>query len=385
MHLNSLYDRDGCPELASCPVVSCPGSCDLKTQSCSIVAESCPSTCEAIRCDPLPNQSSGGSGPSPGTLAGAVIAALLFLGLVVLGYLYYRRREKAKEAAAREKANADAKPDIPACADTVLSRPDPHLTTRASIADASEKPPTLTRADSGDATELGIVRVYSNHSDTTIDLDSSREAPRQPPSPSTRSNPFADGASIQTTSDRSQSTNVIPIALVPPGGHAPETLSQSRAGTPIRPARSPEVTLNDTYTTLDHAVVSDSDVDEVRAPYTGSTRSGISGKSFMTTSSLATDLDESTIMTPKQGVIRQVFGMSQAQVVRVPSSASSTGRTNSANYSGNVRGPRSKPTSRMSKATLGRSPLAQQSFTPADIPLTNRESLSPPPVAPNRI
>ncbi|KAF8486529.1 hypothetical protein JB92DRAFT_1527743 [Gautieria morchelliformis] len=356
MHLRSsltLMARDGCPALANCSAVSCPGSCDLKTQSCSIVAQSCPSTCAQVRCDPLPSQSSGGSGPSPGALAGAVIGALVFLGLIVTGYIYYRRREAAREAAAREKANADVKPD-------------PHSGKRVSNPISSEKTPH--RAASTDAAELGIVRVYNNQSNTTIDLDPSHASHGQSAPQSHRSNPFADGASIQTASDRTQSTNVIPIALVTPGGHPPEPLSNTRAGTPPRPVRSPELTLtlNDTnLLDLDHVAVSDSELDGPRLQYASSARSGVSEKSFMTTSSIATDLDESpTIMTPKQGVVRQVFGVSQAQVVRVPSNQSSS--------SARPRGARGVGT-RASKGTIGRSPLAQQSFTPADIPLATRD------------
>lgn len=374
-----LVGRDGCPELASCPVVSCPGSCDLKTQSCSLVAQSCPSTCSSIRCDPLPSQSSGASGPSPGALAGAVIGSLLFLGVVVVGYLYYRRREAAKEAAAKDKGYADVKPDIPARADAVLSRPDPHFNARTSNLNTNEK---VSQAGSADTADLGTVRVYSNESDTTINLDPSHASRRKSATQSTRSNPFADGVSIQTASDRSQSTNVIPIALVPPGGHPPDSLSHSRAGTPQRPVRSPEVTLNDTNRVdLDHVAISDSEIDGIQRQYASSARSGVSGKSFMTTSSVATDLDEPPmIMTPKQGVVRQVFGMSQAQVVRVPSNRSSPNSPSSP--STKQRGARSVLgarglSKRGSKGTIGRSPLAQQSFTPADIPLSNREPISP--------
>ncbi|KAF8529125.1 hypothetical protein BU17DRAFT_37347 [Hysterangium stoloniferum] len=309
---------------------------------------SCPSTCAKIVCDALPSQSSGGSGTSPGALAGAVIGALLFLSFIVLGYLYYRRREAAKEAAAKEKATVDVKPDIPARADAVLSRPDPHLAARSSKGNGTEK-------SSPASAELGTVRLYSNQSNTTINLDPSQGV--QSSAVSTRSNPFADGASIQTASGRSQSTNVIPIALVPPGSH------QGHSGTPLR---APEVVLNGNGNmNLEHI---DAEGDGLRVPYASSARSGISGKSFMTTSSIATDLDEPPqIMTPKEGVVRQVFGVSQAQVVRVPSNGSAS----------KSRAARGGLNRHPSKATIGRSPLAQQSFTPADIPLTNRDPVSP--------
>ena len=304
----------------------------------------------------------------------------MLLAIVVFGYLHYRRREVAKEAAAKEQANAEVKPDIPARADTVLSRPDPHFGTHAPNSGSGEK--LSHNVGSTDATELGTVRVYNNQSDTTINLDPSHASGRHSATRSARSNPFADGASIQTASDRTQSTNVIPIALVPPGGHPPDPLTHSRASTPSRPARSPELTLNDTnHLDLDHVAVSDSEIGGSRLQYESSTRSGISGRSVMTTSSTATDLDESsTILTPTQGVVRQVLGISQAQVVRVPSNAGSLPNSPTSPFA-KPRGGRAgqsarNAAARVSKGTIGRSPLAQRSFTLADIPLTNRETSS---------
>lgn len=306
---------------------------------------------------------------------------------MILGYFYYRRREVAKEAAAKDKAAADVKPDLPARADTVLSRPDPHLGPRSLNANSEEKPPPMPhRAGSGDATELGAVRVYNGQSDTTINLDPSQNPRKKSGPPSARSNPFADGASIQTTSDRSQSTNVIPIALVPPGGHTLDNASQARSGTPPRPVRPQELTLRDNSPLdLDHVNVSDSEIDDPRRPYASSARSGVSAVSYLSTSSTATDLDElPTIMTPKQGVVRQVVGISQAQVVHVPSAAGtldqSSINTPASPPPAKQRGTRASSGSRAartSKATIGRSPLAQQAFTPADIPLTTRDPVSP--------
>lgn len=327
----------------------------------SFLSRSCPSTCSSIRCDPLPSSSSGGSGPSPGALAGAVIGALFFLGFVVLGYFYYRRREAAKEAAAKE--IGDVKPDIPARADAVLSRPDPHFNAGLSNPTANEK--------AADAPDLGTLRVYHNQSNTTINLDPTQSSRR-----STRSNPFADSASIQTASDRSQSTNVIPIALVPPGGHPPDSLSHPHVGTPQRP----DATLLHGANRADLAISTTETIDGIVGQYAGSARSGVSGKSFLSTSSVATDLDEPPlIMTPKQGVVRQVFGMSQAQVVRVPSNGGSKGSLSPFTKPRVARSPLPPKglSSRASKGTIARSPLAQQSFTPADIPLTNREPVSP--------
>ena len=264
----------------------------------------------------------------------------MFLALVIVGYLYYRRREAAKERAAREAANIDVKPDIPARADAVLSRPDPHFAARASSLNSAEKGHNGTGPN-----ELGTVRLYGQ-SDSTINLDPAQ--PLQSSGSSARSNPFTDKLSIQTASERSQSTNVIPIAFVAPSG-------------PTRPQRDPNVSLND----RGHQ---DEDLlgEEIHLPYASSTRSGFSGKSYMTASSIATDLDEPPqIMSPTQGVVRQVLNVAPAQVLRVPSNGSSA----------KPRGARAAVLARhASKGTIGRSPLAQQSYTSADIPLTNRST-----------
>ncbi|KIJ56780.1 hypothetical protein M422DRAFT_22926 [Sphaerobolus stellatus SS14] len=329
MHIAELLRRDGC-DLSSCPKAQCPGPCNTQTQDCAIVAPACPTTCATVRCDAKSPGSSGG-GTSPGALAGAIIGALLFLALVILGYIYYRRREAAKEAAAKQQENVDVKPDIPARADAVLSRPDPHFAARASSTNSAEK----TFSDTG-ATEFGDIRVYSNQSDSTINLDPSQ--PLQSSAVSSRSNPFTDKLSIQTASERSQSTNVIPIALVTP----PQNVNNP----PVRPPRPEGDLLGEEL--------------DIRLPYATSARSGISGKSFMTTSSMASDFDEAPqIVTPTQGVVRQVLGVAPAQVVRVPSNGSGT-KARNARGAALIR--------QASKATVGRSPLAQQSFTSDDIP-----------------
>lgn len=338
MHISELLKRDAC-NLNQCPKVQCPGKCNIQTEDCALVAPSCPSTCATVRCVQKATSGSG-KGTSPGALAGAVIGALLFLALVVLGYLYYRRREAAKEAALRAQENIDVKPDIPARADAVLSRPDPHFAARTSSTKSTEK-----KGSDLDASEDGHIRIYNNQSDSTINLDPTQ--PLQSSAMSARSNPFTDKLSIQTASERSQSTNVIPIALVPPPQNANNPPSR-----PPRPEGEGELLGNEL---------------EVPMPYASSTRSGISGKSWMTTSSMATELDETPqIVTPQQGVVRQVLGVAPAQVVRVPSNGSSA-KPRNARGAALVR--------QASKATtIGRSPLAQQSFTLADV---NSEPSSP--------
>ncbi|GJJ07544.1 hypothetical protein Clacol_001746 [Clathrus columnatus] len=295
----------------------------------------CPSTCPTTTCIPLPSQNSGGSGTSPGALAGAIIGALIVLTLVIVGYIFYRRHEARKEATVRDKALADVKPDIPARADAVLSRPDPHHRLQTSSIHSGEKP-------SQNETELGTVRVYNN--ETNINLDPTQDA--QSTRTSARSNPFTDGddASIQTASERSQSTNVIPIALVPPGS---QTSSNSKLQEQHQSASIG----------VDRGLHAGYSLGKVKAPYASSARSGVSAKSFMTTSSVASFDEQPTIMTPKQGVVRQVLEVTQAQVVRVPSTGSSAKGRGTRNLARSA-----------SKSTVGKSPL-NKSFTPTDIPL----------------
>lgn len=296
--------------------------------------------------------SSSSQGTSPGALAGAVVGALLVLALIVFGYLYYRRREAGKEAAARERMNVDVKPDIPARADAVLSRPDPHFAVRASSLTSAEKSSSV-----NGPTELGAVRVYNSHPGETINLGPVQ--PVQSSAVSARSNPFTDKLSFQTASERS--TDVIPIALVPPGGH-----NSQPSNPPSRPLRAPGTLFeHNDVTDTQQSLIDDSPLEDVHLPYASSTRSGISGKSFMTTSSI--DPDEAPqIITSQQGVVRQVLGMSQAQVVRVPSDGSA--------FKARARGALAR---HASKGTIGRSPLAQQAFTPEDVPLTRRQPSSP--------
>lgn len=251
--------------------------------------------------------------------------------------MFYRRRENKKEAIARGKALADVKPDIPARADAVLSRPDPHLRHQTGSTVSEEKPYQ-------NETELGTVRVYQT--ETNINLDPTQDA--QSTRASARSNPFTDGdeVSIQTASERSQSTNVIPIALVPPGSHSPSN------------SRSQEQHQNTSPDGIERGLHADYSPNSFRAPYASSARSGISGKSFMTVSSVASFDEQPTIMTPQQGVVRQVLEVTQAQVVRVPSNGSSA----------KGRGNRGGLARSGSRNTIGKSPL-NKSFTPGDIPL----------------
>jgi len=242
----------------------------------------------------------------------------------------------------RRKSGENEKPDVPAPAATVLNRPDP-----------TEK--SLTPA-----TELNTVRVYSNPSDTTIDLNPeslSTTHPYQAHAP-TQINPFDDGHSIQTTG--TDGTNVIPIALVSP--ESPRSRTEVLPpSSPTRPARSPDLNLN-----LDHVNVSR---DSLRATSPYSQASGLSGvsakasarHSYMSGASYASDfLNEAPmIITPTKGAIRQVVGVVKAEVIQTPSAPSTPLQHDSL-----------KPP-RATRPSVG-SPLASASFGPADM---GRDSL----------
>lgn len=158
--------------------------------------------CATFRCQDWQTSSSSGSGISAGAVAGAVVASLVFLILTVAALIWWRRRT----AAAAKLTVAEVK-DIPAPADTVLNRPDP--TEKVVVTSPPTTPPTTPPAPAAP-----VVRVYGNET-STINLDPGTQAP-DARRDSSQSNPFGDGHSIQTTSTGSQSTNVIPIAFVPP-------------------------------------------------------------------------------------------------------------------------------------------------------------------------
>ncbi|KAI9467295.1 hypothetical protein BJY52DRAFT_1237623 [Lactarius psammicola] len=286
MHLDYLLARDGCVQCPSIPPVC---NCD-STQSCFQIAQSC-TQCASFRCVDKPTSSNSGHGISAGGIAGAVVGALVFLAVAVGLFLWWRHRN----AAPIEPVAPEVK-DIPAPADTVLNRPDP-----------SEK---IVNTPSAVPTEP-VVRVYGNSS-STIDLDPTSQ-PALSRRDSAQSNPFGDGHSIQTTSTGSQSTNVIPIAFVPPPASFPSgSASQSDSTTPQRPYRMPAMDLN-----MDHMNLSAESV-----PANFSDRSGISvigdDRSYITNASYASDVlaEVPTIVTG-----RQIASAAKAAVV--PASARS--------------------------------------------------------------
>ena len=210
------------------------------------------------------------------------MGALAFLALAIGLFLWWRHRH----AAPVEPAAPEVK-DIPAPADTVLNRPDP-------TEKVVSAPNTLASVPAEP-----VVRVYGN-SNSTIDLDPTSR-PALPRRDSAQSNPFGDGHSIQTTSTGSQSTNVIPIAFVPPPASFP-----SGSTSPLHTHRMPGIDLN-----MDHMNLSAESV-----PANLSDRSGVSvmadDQSYITNASYASDvlMEVPTIITG-----RQVASAAKAAVV----------------------------------------------------------------------
>ncbi|PPQ84261.1 hypothetical protein CVT25_011908 [Psilocybe cyanescens] len=319
MVANPLSAR-ACIDVSTCPDLI-PCACTA-TELCVQISRDC-NTCPRNQCvSQTPSKSSGG-GVSKGALAGGVVGAIVFLGLVIAFFLHRRKAALVRKHRSHPR---EIKKDIPASAETVLNRPDP-----------TEKPPSEPRPSSN-----------------TIDLDphsqaSSSHPPQgfRPPLP----NPFDDNNSIQTAG--TEGTNVIPIALVPADSNRlSSTHSDSHTSTsslPTRPARSPELNLN-----LEHVNVSH---DNIRPNgYSQSTRSGISSRnSYMSNASYSSDfLNEAPmIMTSSKGNVRQVLGVVKAEVI-------SAGSLSANNSSDNLKPPAySRP--------VTKSPLASTSFGPSDM------------------
>ena len=297
---------------------------------------------------PIPTSNSGsGHGVSAGAVAGAVIASVVFLAVIVLVGLWYRRRLRAQAAALAAEAGEPEAP--PARAEDVLNRPDPN-----------EKP--FEEQEQPVPQAANTVRVYAGTSNTTINLDPEAQVDsvagtngHNPVRASVQSNPFTDTHSIQSASTGTQS-NVIPIALVPPGSIHSMPSTQATSGTgPARPVRTPDLDLN-----LEHANAS---VDSVRTGnrYAQSTRSGVTNvrSSFMTTGSFSSDfLNEApVIVTPATRTVKQVVGLVKAEVIRTP-----PGTASFASEDGDSPKTASSGLSRMPS----RSPLAGSSFGPSD-------------------
>ncbi|KAJ8086608.1 hypothetical protein AAF712_002003 [Marasmius tenuissimus] len=294
MRIDGLFTRDECctniPDCSACPADT---ECRLITSGCS---------CPELQCVPKVQSESGGSssgGVSKGAVAGAVVGVLIFLGISIALFTWYRRR--SRKATSIE----DPKPDVPAAAVDVLNRPDP-----------TEKPPPT-------PTERSTVRVYSTSSNTTIDLDPESQIShgdtQTSRASSVRSNPFSDNHSIQTAG--TGGTNVIPIALVSPDSGSLRSQEEStRSASPVRPVRTPEMDLN-----LDHVNVSKDSLRPTNPKYAQSQISGISGvssrNSYMSSASYSSDfLNEAPmIVTANKGPVRQVMGVRKAEMVNAGS------------------------------------------------------------------
>ena len=258
------------------------------------------SQCSTSRCQDKATSSNSGHGVGAGVVAGAVVGSIVFLALSVGLFLWWRRRN-----AAALQPPVEVVKDIPAPADTVLNRPDP--TEKIAVT-----PPTA-----NSASNESVVRVYG-HSNATINLDpTSQSSPAR--SDSSHSNPFGDNHSIQTTSTGSQSTNVIPIAFVPPPASVlpSGSLPQASSTSLVHNSRAPRVELN-----MDHMNLS---VESV--PLNSASPSGAStipdDHSYITNASYASDIlsEVPTIVTG-----RQVASAAKAAVVPASSAKSITSR-----------------------------------------------------------
>jgi hypothetical protein len=280
--------------------------------------------CATFQCEDRQLASSSGRGISAGVVAGTVVGSLIFLLFSLAAFIWWRRRI----AAAAKPTVAEVK-DIPAPADTVLNRPDP--TEKVVVT----SPPTTSPAPAPAPAPASVVRVYGNET-STINLDPGTQAP-DVRRDSSQSNPFGDAHSIQTTSTGSQSTNVIPIAFVPPPASVlPVRSSPSPQASSMSMAHDPHLPSADLN--MEHMNLS---VDSV--PLNSSIPSGVvmaDNRSYVTNASYASDVlsEVPTIVTG-----RQIASAAKAAVVSASTTKSLTARPSV------------------------RSPLTASSFGPQDI------------------
>lgn len=290
----------------------------MHTQPCSRPPDSVCNQCPKAECRANVKGSTK-PGPSTGALAGAVVGIVLFAILCALGYFWWRRRTSSAGAPS-EKSLQVINREVPANPDAVLSRPDPQE------------------------------KHYSNAASLAL---SAGQFHQQPHAPSIVTDPFSDHASIQTASARTQSPNVITIGLIPaPDGITPlQPMPQS----PRRPERAPDLVLRapDPYDKeAQHQSLQPPTARFAKRQSAGTaiTASSIASSAFSSTSSTMDILNE----TPQ---IRQVLGVTKAEVVQVSSSHAGSAATSP---TGSLH-----PPSPLSRG--GRSPLSQASFTPDDV------------------
>lgn len=280
-------------------------------------------------------------------MAGAVIAAILFLVAVVLAYLWYRRRSRRAQPSQVESAKQDA----PARAEDVLNRPDPNEKPTTPV------PGTPTIRGTNPYGEMVAAQDGQNSSA----VGTQGHTPRQ----SQQSNPFEDrldNQSIQTAGSMGTQSNVIPIALVGPDGASarsnPDTIPSTEAtagSAPARPDRDPSLNLD-----LDHNANARANDPRVASLYGASQISGNMRHSYMSTGSYASDLlsEAPIIVTPGRGAVKQVLGVVKAEVIRTL--GSSVGGDSPPNSADSLR-------PAFSNRPPTRSPLAASSFGPADM------------------
>ncbi|KAI9508676.1 hypothetical protein F5148DRAFT_867071 [Russula earlei] len=320
-HILAQRDCVQCPSIP--PVCNCAPS-----QVCFQTAQSC-SQCSTFTCVDQPSSTDSGQGVSAGVVAGAVVGSLLLLLLSAAIFLWWRRRN----ALAIQPPKPVAK-DIPAPADTVLNRPDP-----------AEKIVVSPAPSSAAVNAESVVKVYGN-SNSSINLDPSSQNPLVRRD-SSQSNPFGDSHSIQTTSTGSQSTNVIPIAFVPPSASVlpvgSSLSAQETSKSLMPPQRIPAVELN-----MDHMNLSAESV-PLHSPGLSAitSRAVADDRSYITNASFSSDVfsEVPTIVTG-----RQVVSSAKAAMVST-----------------------SIPKSPVSRPSI-RSPLTASSFGPQDVPHNSDEN-----------
>ncbi|TDL29198.1 hypothetical protein BD410DRAFT_833543 [Rickenella mellea] len=339
-----LLEPRQCPTQVPCP--SAPPLCNCgPNETCQVTIRTC-TVCPVAECTANPASSAGSGGISKGAVAGAVVGVLIFFSATIALFLWYRKHQRILRSL------SEPKPDIPASPANVLSRPDPIEKRLSTFPPPPPQPAQPPQAN---------VRLYSG---ADIDLN---DTPGN--GASTRmSNPFADAHSIQTTSNSTQSTNVIPIALVPhrsaAPGSPPPTSPTSSVPAPQRPARSPDLNIRMDPTNFDltHVNISSSTVGMAppKPAYAQSQFSGVSGMSsrasYMTNGSFASDVlaEAPQILTPQSGAVRQVLGVARAEVVMAPGTpVSPEAHVQSHGRSLMPANPRAVP---------ARSPLAQTAF-----------------------
>jgi hypothetical protein len=358
-----LQEKRSC---VPCTLPTCESACGVGVR-CTIPQPEC-DRCVVATCFPATDNSQPKQGVSKAALAGAIVGIFILIFLLIAGIWFFRKRRNARRAAQKAR-ELEPKPEVPAPAEAVLSRPDP-----------LEKPASPAPAH---------VRVFSTQSNTTINLDPSDSSQAYPDPSLGRSdvespitNPFADQLSFQSGSDQSHG-NLIPIALIPRGSvQSPATQESARRSkevtspVPGRPVRSPDLNLRlDAAPTssgvasaydLTHVNVSGDSVLNIRghnvAESVRSDMSAGSRASYLSTGTFATDLftESPTIVTRQQG---RILGLSKAQVVEVPASFGVGGSPLASSHLT----PTTSRLSRMTTARSIRSPLAQPSFTAGDI------------------